>query len=251
MTHIIQLAIPRSGSTVIYQVLRHVFPTENIVKTHHFSAGSKISTVMYLFLRNLSQKSDFANAMIKNDTKFILTCRDFRDIVVSQWKISQSLISTQKYKKVNTPKTRDEETLRLIVSFMNESDVIRWATEVRKQISLLDVCSEIDREKVLWLKYELFFNDFEYIFEKFSAFFNIEISGSLRLQIKENCNIEKNEMIASRMKDFSEYDSASQIHGHHIHNGSIGGWRQCVKPEHQEILLDILGDKLQQYGYEI
>jgi hypothetical protein len=61
MSDIIQFSVPRSGSTLVTQILRDLFADKHVVKTHNFinSPGSKI----------------------------VVTIRDFRDCLASNWRV--------------------------------------------------------------------------------------------------------------------------------------------------------------------
>jgi len=108
-----------------------------------------------------------------------------------------------------------------------------------------------DNPDVLWLKYEDFFNDFAFVFERLENFFDIRIEEGQRKLIEEDCSISRNKNRASRLLNFSEYDMEdSEIHGDHINKGEVGGWRTVIPENLHEIVNKKLEWTLKEWGYK-
>ena len=68
---------------------------------------------------------------------------------------------------------------------------------------------------ILTLQYEQFWNDYDYIFNQFEAFFNITISEETKLQIKSATSRDNNITNQTKMQGFKRKDQ-NHIHGGHI-----------------------------------
>jgi hypothetical protein len=78
----------------------------------------------------------------------------------------------------------------------------------------------------LKLKYEKFWNNYDYVFDELENFFNdtlgfkyhnrVEISKEKRTNIKKICGIKNTKKIQRTLKDFDDVDNNTKIHGQHI-----------------------------------
>ncbi len=68
---------------------------------------------------------------------------------------------------------------------------------------------------VLVLRYEQFWNDYDYIFSEFEKFFDITISEEIKTEIKNTTSQNSNKVAQEKLKGFRRMNS-SQIHGGHI-----------------------------------
>jgi len=222
---VISYGIQRSGSTLIYQALKQVFPQANVIKTHDF--------------------------IYHKDYKVVATYRDFRDVLISMWRTLLSKGTKENIAKVIRLTEPDISSKQDFSSMTNE-EVVERANWIKCHLSeVLDKYKEVDQHNVLWMQYELFYNNFDYIFSRLSSFFQICIDEGKKNKIKEDCSIEANRRRAYKLKDFSEYDPLTHIHGHHIYEGRVGFWKEFLTSEQKEISRTILGSALERYGYEL
>ena len=91
------------------------------------------------------------------------------------------------------------------------------------------VCKN-NKDSTLQLKYEKFYNDYEYIFDKFEKFFSVKINDELRHEIKHDTSLKKNLKLQTGLKEFAEHDMVSGIHGDHIAYPEICGYRKLLAP---------------------
>jgi len=78
----------------------------------------------------------------------------------------------------------------------------------------------------LKLKYEKFWNNYDYVFDELENFFNnalgfkyrncVEISKEKRANIKKICGIKNTKKIQRALKDFNDVDEKTRVHGNHI-----------------------------------
>lgn len=162
--YVIQMSPIRTGSTLVFNLLREVLPQKKVLKKHQFSSG-------------------FGHCPI------VATVRHPLDAIASVCRVGGIEISDQGLSKA----TRD--------FFENGAD---------------DLIRIKDRPNVLLLRYELFINDFDYIFTKLEQFFKLNISSVERSRLAKKYSIENAKKIAARFDRFSEWDLETQIHGNHL-----------------------------------
>lgn len=217
---IVQFGIPRSGTTVIWQILNELFPND-VLKTHTIK---------------------------KYNCKAVLTVRDFRDTFVSQ-------LTTNGEKKGKMECVNAElcciETKSIEIPNITKNIIDKYSIKIKNSEKLLQKYLEIYNNNNICLKYEYFFENFEYIFDKFETFFNIMIDNNIRNYIKYKYNIESNKKISNMLEDFNQWDSKSLIHGHHIINGKPGNWRYVVPRYLHHHLNKSLANILKKWGYEL
>ena len=175
---IIQFGMIRSGSTLIYNILKELFPDYTIIKTHAHSRNWK-----EIFLKKIP---------------LVCTYRDPLDIICS---------SIKRYEKLGTREVIDEQIKELKQNGFDDF------------IKLEKIPRFVDKNK-LNLKYENFYNNFDYIFKELEDFFNIQISSNLRSKIERKLSIEEVKEKTRKFKTFEEYDINSHWHGKHISNNN-------------------------------
>jgi hypothetical protein len=162
--YVIQMSPIRTGSTLVFNLLREVLPRKRVLKKHQFSSG-------------------FGHCPI------VATVRHPLDAIASVCRVGGIKIS-------------DEGLERATREFFENgaADVIR----IR------------ERPNVLVLRYELFIDDFEYIFAELEQFFNITISGVERVRLAQQYGVENAKRVAAKFDRFDEWDPETQIHGNHV-----------------------------------
>lgn len=84
------------------------------------------------------------------------------------------------------------------------------------------------RSNILQLKYEKFWNNYDYIFDNLETFFSIEIDNNKRHDITQKCGIENSRKIQARLKDFSCVDEKTSLHGNHIATPEPFGYKKVL-----------------------
>ncbi len=214
-----QYSVPRSGGTQIRQVLRCLFGKDLVKGSHDFME-------------------------VPEETPLVIVYRDFRDVTISQWRIWHAKFKgNDKYD--NAPSLTElngitSNTMKLALKTLNNYK------EYYK-----------DKGNILWLRYEDFYNNYDYLFETLEKFFDIKISEEKRKEIVENTNIEKNRKRASEVKienlgrPFDSYNSENLIHSAHISHiePKQGYWKKIVPEMFWEFVEEPLKKDLREWGY--
>jgi hypothetical protein len=190
--------IPRSGSTLVYQLISGVYP-QGVVKTHRYCSQRVKTTASY---------------------------RDFRDVVVSLWRRSKSGKAHQQ---------------------MTDAEVEKYATLCQARVKELD--RYLERGGICLLRYEDFVDNPAFIFKAVEKTFGIIVDPQKVEELVREHSLEKNREVARRLRGFKEVDSATQIHGDHIYQAEVGGWRKFVRDRTAERLELLLRAPLTRYGY--
>lgn len=187
--NIVQFSPGRSGSTLVWNILKELFENENIHKCHR----------------------------IKYDVnqKIVSTVRDPRDILASRL-----LIGNNEINEVIIKKNLDE----------------------MKRYGFDDLIKIKNKSNVLILKYELFYNNYDYIFDELEQFFGITISLEKRNEIKQKFEIKEVMKISSKLGSFKKYDKDTHIHGKHIseYKGKPNNWKNIIPKEYHEMVKNAL-----------
>jgi len=84
---------------------------------------------------------------------------------------------------------------------------------------------------VLVLRYEQFWDDYDYIFSNFEEFFDITLSEETKTEIKNTSSRSANRIIQEKLNGgFQAHDMKTHIHGGHIFTGEVG-WSKKVLGE--------------------
>lgn len=196
---LIQLSVPRSGSTLIWNITKDIFPNNLIKKEHQLN------------------KIDLIN------NKYVVTIRDPRDSLASVLMVNELTINKENI--INMFKNHLEKPLNDL-------------------INLIDIIQQKEVNNLLILQYELFFNDFDYIFNKLELFFKITVDQDKRQNIIKKYNINEVDKIAKKYKKFSNYNRQNHIHGRHIssYKGRPSTWLEVI-PEGNHSLVNSITEK--------
>tara|TARA_R100000234_G_scaffold63982_1_gene38879 strand:- start:1071 stop:1724 length:654 start_codon:yes stop_codon:yes gene_type:complete len=209
--------VPRSGSTVIYNIVDYLY-------------GGCVAP----------QKHDYFED-VAGMYMTIVTYRDFRDSCTSQWRAFHAGFDEEK-DRLQIPRQE------LITHATNQLTTVEYLNRFK-------VDSERGRD-VLFLRYEEFFDNvkgdlnFDFIFKNLQEFLNIEITEDQRAYIKKNFAFKSQKEYSKQYKNFHDYCDSRHIHGHHLYKGKTGTWRELVAEEHHVILNHILKDSLLEWGYK-
>ena len=197
---VLQYSIGRDGSTLIVQILRKL--CGNVNKEH-------------------SDGLNQLDWLINNGNLVVTTLRNPVDCFFSHFRTAYpEQFSCLVEERLGKFKKSQIRLLRL--------DSHRDFFKDRYKI-FCSVCKN-NKDSTLQLKYEKFYNDYEYIFDKFEKFFSVKINDELRHEIKHDTSLKKNLKLQTGLKEFAEHDMVSGIHGDHIAYPEICGYRKLLAP---------------------
>jgi len=211
---VLQYALPRSGSSMIQQILREL-PLKDYYYSHDF---------------------------IENcDWPIISTLRDFRDVFISHWRIWHGEFDDNG-NLINSP---------------TEEQIVKILYTIHNKIVVLNTYKEKYKEKILWLKYEKFYNNHEYIFNELEKFLDIKISKQKRKEIIKLSSLETNKKrqelvpIVDKKRIFNNVGEEG-IHANHISpvDSKPGYWKKIVNQEFQYLIEESLSEELRRWGYK-
>lgn len=199
-------SVGRSGSTLIRQVVEELFPNADVLSSHD---------------------------TVNEDTKLIIVYRDFRDVLVSHWRVHEDIDLDMLKNGYKAP----------------EYELDKYINTILKRIETgLNVLAK--RSNVLLLKYELFYNNFNYIFDKIEKHFDVNITEENREQIEKKYNIQSNKKRQQKFSSFKDWDDKG-IHGLHIYKGEINSWENIVHDSYKDKMNKIMYPHLEKWGYII
>ncbi len=195
-----------------------------------FGPGRTGSTLVYNILKDLGfsivkQHQLLSHTKPDKTHKFISCIRDLRDVLASRARIYKIKYS--------------DKTIHSIITQM-------------KRIGLDDLIKFVEQKKpILVLKYELFWNNYDYIFDELERFLDITIDKNKREMIKNKRNVDAMKKIASNFKSFKQYDIHTNIHGDHIsqNNGAPGSWIKNIPVEYHDLVSKELKYPLELFEY--
>lgn len=211
------IAQNRSGSTFLLNVFNIIFGKENVEAGHKIFGGINPPNVIVF--------------------------RDTRDSFVSIARAHSKITTNEELKlpvdfsAINTKEGIDKMLNFYHINYMLESS-----------LQCVDILKKSNN--ILILKYELFFNNYDYLFNMIESYFKIKISESKKNEVIKKTNITKMKEIQNTISDFATFDHETMIHGDHIHKGQIGGWREVIPKELHGYITDKLKNQLIGLGYE-
>lgn len=211
-----QYALPRSGSTLVLQVLLKILGEDNVDYSHNFR---------------------------ETNLPLIATLRDFRDIVASYWRIWHGKLENNQI--VNVPTYNEVKSA--IGSTMGRINQLNQYQDYYKD------------KNVLWLRYEDFFEDYEYLFNEIENFLGITVSKEKRDKIIKETNLEAKRkyqteipLDPNKTRIFDNYEHRHDIHANHIHptiKPIPGYWKQIFPKEFYGLIEFTLEEPLKRWGY--
>lgn len=212
-----QYGVGRTGTTLILMILNRVFEDIEIRYSHHH----------------------IPNIEKYKDTWYVVgTMRDWRDVLVSRWRILLSI--KDRYSEIDKRTMSHDE-----VKFQLD----KHGTMMGQLYNMNKMAKSYNN--MLWLKYEDFYTNYEHIFWKLETYFGIKISPEKRKIIIEETNIEQNKKRSSKFANFDEYDLDTHIHGHHIYKGESEGWKKMIREDDWDYVNDRLYSFLTKWGYSV
>jgi hypothetical protein len=234
---IYNFSVPRSGSTLLKQLMSEIFDYDKI-----------------LYFYKLPRFNLFRPPT--NGSPIIMTYRDFRDIILSTRRMRLSMFGICKEESFTTLPTKKELFL------LAEREVI-------PQINGFEFINSKFKDRVLLLKYEDFYSDYDKIFDKFEAFFNspedreilkfhgydgdLRIGEDKREELKSRFSFENNFKKTRLHQNFRSWDkknkSGLSLHGDHMNSGILEEWKSLPK-DLSSYMTEILHPQLKRWGYE-
>jgi predicted O-linked N-acetylglucosamine transferase (SPINDLY family) len=208
---IIQWSPPRSGSTLVWQILDKLFedPTytenkwlkPNIVQKTHTLDYSKLDNPNYFF---------------------ITTIRNPIDCMVSFMTVNR-----EEFTKENI-----ETNMKL---YLNYFDVLKLVKKSKYSVIL---------------RYEQFYDDFTVIYDTIEKVFGIKITTAQREEMNSTFSRTQNKKIANTMKNFDSWEKNSFIHGDHINSSKISYWKDKIPLQFQAGLEKAFAVALNTFQYK-
>lgn len=222
--------VRRSATTMIFQILRDIFPQGGVVKTHTFLD-------------------------VPPNTPVIATIRDFRDCAVSWWRttkhdntirnaeyIAKLLSETAKWSlALFHPPASTQYGLSL-------EDVVRIAGLIKTDLLHTEAYSRCSR--YLLLRYEDFVSRPDSIAVALENFLQIPVAE----EVIEQHNLQHNWGL-KRWGNIPEAgwnveQATGPIADGHCHDGATGTWRSFCDSTATPVLEELLRPELLRYGYE-
>ena len=213
---IIQFSTGRSGSTMVWQVLKELFPNNKVLKCH------------------IKEMADLQQGKRRLPLlhPVIITQRDPRDVLISMIKIRHFINDVE---RIKTDLDR-AILLQYIPELKSKENTLRLCAEAPEKLQLLG--------PVLLLRYENFYNNYDYLFDKLETFFAIEIDLPTRRRLEESTSIRANVARQKKLNTFLEVDPETYIHGDHITFPGPGSHRFVVSPYDRQWLDQQLADEI-------
>jgi hypothetical protein len=175
------------------------------------------------------------------DCRIVATVRDFRDVLCTY------------FVRADLPVTR--ESIDFIVNRLAEApfnELFKMHATWRRS------------ENIVWLRYENFFDNFDYLFGQIEQFFKIELTAAQQDYCRRNFSLAANkarnkeaEFLCNRDgargwldKKWTQY-TIDGINGLHITgNGNVGKWRSTIPADLHDHVNHVLAKPLRTFGYD-
>jgi hypothetical protein len=190
---VFQYSLARSGSTVVWQVLKYLFPDSILCKRHCPPPLTELTPV-------------------------VLTVRDPRDRVASR------------YRKLRAG-NRPLQSRRMLDRQLDENE--RHFQQLSEYLKEHAALPPERRPPLLILFYEQYYEKFEFLLQELARFFGVDITPEQLDYVQTHFSVESNLAISSKLKTFHELDHESNIHGNHISPDYLGAplcWAQIIDP---------------------
>jgi hypothetical protein len=218
-------------------------PAERVIISYGFpGSGSTLVWQILNFLFGNVKKT--ASCPIYRDNSYVVaTVRDFRDILCTY------------LARTNMDVCR--ENIDQLVSSVAQTEGVFAERE------LLTGAWKVTDGRIMWMRYEDFFNNYEYIFERITTFLQRPISAEEKQQVITRFNHESNRARARKAADLSVVDDGKEwlekewhsyvvdgINAKHItSDGAPGKWRRIIPEDLHDYVTELLREPLQRFGY--
>ena len=222
---ILVCGIERSGSTFVYQTLKHL--GINVKKTHSYELGSPFIPKLYTF----------------RDPRDVI-CSYARTVLLPEIQSGQIVCDDHPIGK-----KFPSEPLRVAAHRLFYSPATR-------QLDYRCYRWEADQgAPMAFIKYEYYFGGNELVLindlSTFCEQFGYPKASEAQIQeVIEEYSIARNRERASKFASFEEWDDETQIHGDHISNNGESSWRDDFNFDVACHVDKFLGDFIIELGYE-
>lgn len=206
---IITFSATRTGSTLIWQCLIKLFKT---VHKLHVNPSSEVD------IQSLSK-------FFRKGLPCVIVERDPVESFFSKLRVDLSLNGVPVKKFIQFVKSDMDNVLT------TKEGLKKFTPYINSYLMELTNVQHVKNNykgKILSLDYNNFFNNYDYIFENFESFFEIQIPTEIKDGIVEKTNLIANEKTQSQFKDFNSYCEKSQIHGEHILSGEPDFYKSLI-----------------------
>jgi len=218
---ILVFSAARTGSTLIWQCLNKIFKT---VHKHHDGQASPF------FQRSLT---------------CVITERDRVEAFLSRGRVMRFKgIPTKEYvhnlnSNLNEALSPDLDARRIAADKLH-SGIYNDVEDYKLELHTIEYLKNYYSGKKLILQYEEFYNNYDYIFDKFESFFEFTIPVKTKDLIVAETNLAVNEKIQDKFKDFDSHCEKSLIHGQHILSGEPDFYKNIISSENYSRLHNLL-----------
>ena len=210
----IVFGVPRSGSTLMFNIMDRLFEDVGGVDSQiHYFVKKNMATVNYELAVN-----EYLSTIKLSNKKIIATYRDFRNVIISYHKLYDTRIQP------------------ITVSSL-------FISRIKQSLECLRILKEnIPENEILFLRYENFFNNFDYIFDKLEDFYDYKFSSEKKRWIAKRFDIKNgNKNLTKLLKGASKSN-----HGHITAEGKTNWQTSSMKYMDGEI-----EKHLKLWGYKI
>tara|TARA_B100000767_G_scaffold274778_1_gene308915 strand:- start:3655 stop:4296 length:642 start_codon:yes stop_codon:yes gene_type:complete len=115
-----------------------------------------------------------------------------------------------------------------------------------------DFLNQFESPKILFLRYENFYNDIDFILNSIEGYFKIHIGENKRVKLRNKYKISSVKKEIEKFKSFSEFDSRSHFHGNHISKylGTTNSYKKLFNTNQIRILEKHFNDEKRYLNYE-
>ena len=101
-----------------------------------------------------------------------------------------------------------------------------------------DFLNQFESSKILFLRYENFYNDIDLILNSIEGYFKIHISENKKVKLRNKYKISSVKKEIEKFKSFSEFDPKSHFHGNHISKylGATNSYKKLFNTNQIKIL---------------
>lgn len=227
---IICCGMNRAGSTVRYQIARHLVEKaggtvlgwgwDNVKAKHSRSDG--------LFLAKVHERKDKIERKLRPaGTKYAYSYRDIRDVFASR--------------KFFSGDSGPDEIRRIARELIDRDEHFR------------------SRPNVLVSRYEDWLDDLEGEIERYEEFLGIPLTDEERADLADRLSIEKQKKYIEQLSDENMMDAEGRyridretlLHKGHVRDGAAGKWRDVLTREQIDAIHEAAADWLVANGYEV
>ena len=210
--------MPRTGSTLVRRILDEIFDD---VVSRHPPLREELVCVRQKPQLILNGVAHSRHEKIPRDV-LIISCRYPLDVFVSVVRISGA-------------------------SGLDDSTLNHYLPSLEAQYSSYFHDLSLFKNDKVKLKYEKFWNNYDYIFDRLENFFDLQISQKKRKHINHVCGIKNTKKIQGALEGFNDTDEKTKIHGDHIATPEPFGYKKILTERQISFLEERLHEPLEEW----